>query len=55
MSVALSNSQNKAAAELIAPRDGELVGNPIAAFLPQLHHALRWEEGGPHFGQLDAM
>lgn len=39
---------NRAAFELIAPRDGELVGNPIAAFLPQLHHALRWEEG-PQF------
>jgi PAS domain S-box-containing protein len=39
---------NRAAAELIAPRDGRLVGNPIAAFLPELHHALRWEEG-PQF------
>jgi PAS domain S-box-containing protein len=39
---------NRAAAELIAPRDGTLVGNPIAAFLPELHHALRWEEG-PQF------
>jgi PAS domain S-box-containing protein len=39
---------NRAAAELIAPRDGHLVGNPIAAFLPELHHALRWEEG-PQF------
>lgn len=39
---------NKAAAELMAPRDKNLVGNPIAAFLPELHHALRWEEG-PQF------
>jgi PAS domain S-box-containing protein len=39
---------NRAAAELIAPRDGHLIGNPIAAFLPELHHALRWEEG-PQF------
>jgi PAS domain S-box-containing protein len=35
---------NRAAAELILPRDGHLVGNPIAAFLPELHHALRWED-----------
>jgi two-component system sensor kinase FixL len=39
---------NRAAAELMAPRDGHLVGHPIAAFLPELHHALRWEEG-PQF------
>lgn len=39
---------NRAAAELIAPRDGKLVGQPIAAFLPELHHALRIEEG-PQF------
>jgi PAS domain S-box-containing protein len=39
---------NRAAADLIAPRDGHLVGNPIAAFLPELHHALRWDEG-PQF------
>src|ERR1700732_3831042 len=39
---------NRAATELIAPRDGHLIGNPIAAFLPELHHALRWEEG-PQF------
>jgi len=39
---------NRAAAELIVPRDGHLVGSPIAAFLPELHHALRWEEG-PQF------
>ena len=39
---------NRAAADLMAPRDGPLVGNPIAAFLPELHHALRWEEA-PQF------
>jgi hypothetical protein len=32
---------NRAAKELMNPRDGNLVGNPIAAFLPELHHALR--------------
>jgi PAS domain S-box-containing protein len=35
---------NRAAEELMAPRGGILIGNPIAAFLPDLHHALRWEE-----------
>ena len=39
---------NQAAAELMGPRDGCLVGQPIAAFLPELHHALRKEEG-PQF------
>jgi two-component system sensor kinase FixL len=39
---------NRAAVELIAPRDGVLVGHPIAAFLPELHFALRREEG-PQF------
>jgi PAS domain S-box-containing protein len=39
---------NRAATELMAPRDGDLIGQPIAAFLPELHHALRWEEG-PQF------
>ena len=39
---------NQAAGELMAPRDGQLIGQPIAAFLPELHHALRWEEG-PQF------
>src|SRR5580692_7246986 len=34
---------NRAAGELLSPRDGHLIGNPIAAFLPELHHALRWE------------
>jgi PAS domain S-box-containing protein len=39
---------NRAAADLIAPRDGRLIGHPIAAFLPELHFALRREEG-PQF------
>jgi two-component system, LuxR family, sensor kinase FixL len=39
---------NRAAVEMMAPRDGKLVENPIAAFLPELHHALRWEEA-PQF------
>lgn len=39
---------NRAAVELMAPRDGYLLRQPIAAFLPELHHALRWEEG-PQF------
>jgi DNA-binding CsgD family transcriptional regulator len=39
---------NRSAIELMAPRDGTLIGAPIAAFLPDLHHALRWEEA-PQF------
>lgn len=39
---------NNAAAQLMTPRDGKLVGHPVAAFLPDLHHALRREEG-PQF------
>ena len=39
---------NRAATELLAPRDGHLAGHPVAAFLPELHHALRREEG-PQF------
>lgn len=39
---------NQAAVEMMAPRDGELIGTPIGAFLPELHHALRWEEA-PQF------
>jgi PAS domain S-box-containing protein len=39
---------NRAAVELLVPRVGELIGYPIAAFLPELHHALRWEEA-PQF------
>lgn len=39
---------NQAAAQLMAPYNGSLIGQPIAAFLPELHHALRPEEG-PQF------
>jgi two-component system sensor kinase FixL len=39
---------NAASTELFAPREGSLVGHPVAAFLPELHHALRREEG-PQF------
>jgi DNA-binding NarL/FixJ family response regulator len=39
---------NQAAGDLMMPRDGNLVGSPIAAFLPELHHALRLEEA-PQF------
>jgi len=39
---------NHAAADLVAPRDGRLVGRPIAAFFPELHHALLWAEA-PQF------
>ena len=39
---------NQAAADLLAPRDGHLIQEPIAAFLPELHRALRPEEG-PQF------
>jgi PAS domain S-box-containing protein len=39
---------NRAAVDLMAPREGDLIGGPIAAFLPELHHALRWEEA-PQF------
>lgn len=39
---------NRAAVDLMAPREGQLIGAPIAAFLPELHHALRWEEA-PQF------
>ncbi len=39
---------NRAAVDLIAPRNGLLVGHPIAAFLPELHFALRREDG-PQF------
>jgi two-component system sensor kinase FixL len=39
---------NQAGVDLMAPRDGTLIGNPVSAFLPELHHALRWEEA-PQF------
>ena len=32
---------NRAAVDLMAPRAGRLIGAPIAAFVPELHHALR--------------
>jgi len=35
---------NQAAIRMMASRDGRLIGSPVAAFLPELHHALRWEE-----------
>jgi len=39
---------NDAAAKLLAGPNGAIVGHPIAAYLPELHHALRPEEG-PQF------
>jgi PAS domain S-box-containing protein len=39
---------NQAAIQMMAPRDGQLIGIPVAAFLPELHHALRVEEA-PQF------
>ena len=39
---------NRAASDLMDPRNGRVVGSPIAAFLPDLHHAIRWEEA-PQF------
>ena len=39
---------NRAAMDLLLPRYGHLVGEPIAAFLPELHFAIRWEEA-PQF------
>jgi two-component system, LuxR family, sensor kinase FixL len=39
---------NRAAAELMMPKGENLIGQPVAAFLPELHHALRWDEG-PQF------
>lgn len=39
---------NRAATQLIAPLDGQLIGTPVAEFLPELHLALRWEEA-PQF------
>jgi len=40
---------NRAAGELMAPRDGQLIGNPVAVYLPELHHALRRKEETPQF------
>jgi two-component system, LuxR family, sensor kinase FixL len=39
---------NRAAAELLFSPDGRLIGHPIAEFLPELHRALRREDG-PQF------
>jgi PAS domain S-box-containing protein len=39
---------NQSALQLLAPRGGRLIGDPIAAYLPELHHAIRWEEA-PQF------
>ena len=39
---------NQAAAQLMAPRDGRLMGAPIAAFLPELHHTDTAAVWGPH-------
>jgi len=39
---------NQSANQMMAPREGTLIGTPVAAYLPELHHALRWEEA-PQF------
>jgi PAS domain S-box-containing protein len=39
---------NNAASDLMDPRNRNIIGSPIAAFLPELHHAIRWEEA-PQF------
>jgi PAS domain S-box-containing protein len=39
---------NRAAVELMLPRDVDLIGQPIATFLPDLQNALR-SNGGPQF------
>lgn len=39
---------NRSACEMFAPRNQFLVGTPVAAFLPELHHALQWNEA-PQF------
>lgn len=36
---------NQAASQMMMPPDGQLIGQPIAAFLPDLHRALRPEDG----------
>jgi len=38
---------NQSAVDLMAPRSGSLQGAPIAAFLPELHYALRRQEPTP--------
>jgi DNA-binding CsgD family transcriptional regulator len=44
----LIEQANEAALALLRPRNGALVGSPIAAFVPELHYALRLE-AGPQF------
>lgn len=44
----LVEEANEAAVSLLRPPDGQLIGSPIAAFVPELHYALRLE-GGPQF------
>lgn len=39
---------NRAARELIVPRDGKLVGSPVAAFFPELHQAIGGQQS-PQF------
>jgi PAS domain-containing protein len=39
---------NSAAVELLAPRSGLLIGQPVAGFFPPLHYALHGD-GGPQF------
>lgn len=39
---------NRAAIEMLAPREGHMISEPIAAYLPELHHAIRLE-GAPQF------
>lgn len=39
---------NQAAYQLFSPHHGHLIGDPISAFLPELHHAIRWEDA-PQF------
>ena len=39
---------NSAAVELLAPRSGPLIGQPVAGFLPSLHYALHGD-GRPQF------
>ena len=44
----LIEQANEAALALLRPRNGALIGSPIAAFVPELHYALRLE-AGPQF------
>lgn len=44
----LVEQANEAAVVLLRPRDGTLIGSPIAAFVPELHYALRLDDG-PQF------